>query len=376
VQELLALATATQVEADADARPFSLGAGITREAGEDGMALSRSLSLNLMALVTWPARRALADEQKQLRQLELARDIALAVTTTRQAWVEAVASTQRRQWAEQARESAAAGAELAQRLQQAGNISRADQLAINEQLHHADGRLDEAINAEREARYRLVALTGLPPSQAAQLQLPSRFPALPRKPPTTDSLARTASEARLGIRLARQQLRVAATAAGLTDIASLGDAGLGLEKGSGSDKATSLSLEIPVFDGGVLQRAASDQRTLAATHALSAAVRHSALRSEQAWATWKQRYDTAGRYRDRVIPERVALSRETLKRYNGMLIDVFTLLEDAQAQVDTLYQALGAEAAFWQADIDLQAALFGLEYNTGPQQGPLHGDRP
>lgn len=376
VQELLALAVAGQHDAEADARPFSLGAGITRDAGEDGIAYSRSLSLNLMELVTWPARRALADEKVQLRQLALARDIALSVTGIRHAWVDTIAASQRRQWAEQARESAAAGAELAQRLQHAGNISTAEQLTINETLHRAEGRLDEAVNAERDARYHFVRLTGLTSVQAERLQLPSRFPALPHTPPTTDALAHSVSDARLDIRLARQQLRLAATAAGLTDIASLGDAELGLENSPGSDKATALSLTVPVFDAGLQQRAASDQRTLAATHALTGAVRHSALRSEHAWATWKQRYDTAIRYRDRIIPERVTLSGETLKRYNGMLIDVFTLLEDAQTQVDTLYQALEAEAAFWRADIELQAALFGLEDSASSDKRPTSGDLP
>jgi outer membrane protein TolC len=376
VQELIALAVADQQDAKADALPFSLGAGITQSRDAEGLAYSRSLSLNLMALITWPARRALADEQRALRQLELAQGIAIAVTRTRQAWVDVVAASQHQQWAQQGRESADAGAELAQRLQQAGNISEADRLVINTRLHHADRRLDDAINAEREARYRLARLTGLTPAQATSLQVPSRFSALPRRPPTTDALARAASDARLDVRLARQHLRVAAAAAGLTDIASLGDTELGLENGPGQDRATSLSLQVPVFDGGFLQRAASDQRTLAAAHALSATVRHSALRSEHAWATWKQRYDTAARYQKTIIPERAALSAETLKRYNGMLIDVFELLDDAQAQVETLDEALAAESAFWHADVRLQAALFGLEASAGNEKDPTTGEHP
>lgn len=360
VQELIALTVAGQTEADASALPFSLGAGLERGSGEDGIAYSRSLSLNLIELITWPARRELADEQIRLRQLELARDIGATVTEVRLGWVEAVAAAQRRDWAEQARESAWAGAELANRLQKAGNISEAARLARQTALHEADSRLDEARNGERDTRYRLALLTGLAPSQADALQLTSRFPTLPRKPPTTDALARSTHDARLDVRVARQHVRVAAASAGLTELVSLGDAELGLTRESGGGRSTALDITFPLFDAGILQRAAEDQRTLAAVHSLQKTLAHSALQSDHAWATWKQRYDTATRYRDRILPERLALSQETLKRYNAMLIDVFELLDDAQGQIDTLEASIEAEAAFWRADVQLQAALFGL----------------
>ncbi len=53
-------------------------------------------------------------------------------------------------------------------------------------------------------------------------------------------------------------------------------------------------------------------------------------------------------------------AEETLLRYNGMLVSVFTLLAGAAEQASVVRQTLHAERDFWLAEVDLQQALAGI----------------
>ncbi len=69
----------------------------------------------------------------------------------------------------------------------------------------------------------------------------------------------------------------------------------------------------------------------------------------------------AQRYRDEIIPLRKKIADETLLRYNGMLVGVFELLNDAHEQIAATRTSLAATRDYWLADNALQTAMCDTE---------------
>jgi hypothetical protein len=92
------------------------------------------------------------------------------------------------------------------------------------------------------------------------------------------------------------------------------------------------------------------------------AVRHPTairVRSEarQAYQQYRAAYDAARHYQQQILPLRKKISDENLLRYNGMLIGVFELLEDAGHQAKAVKDYIDRLEAFWAADAALPAHL-------------------
>jgi hypothetical protein len=58
-----------------------------------------------------------------------------------------------------------------------------------------------------------------------------------------------------------------------------------------------------------------------------------------------EKYQSVKSYKDEILPTQKKISEENLLRYNGMLIDVFHLLEDAETQSKTVIDYIDANAA-------------------------------
>jgi hypothetical protein len=75
------------------------------------------------------------------------------------------------------------------------------------------------------------------------------------------------------------------------------------------------------------------------------------------------------------------ISEEMLRRYNGMLVDAFPLLENARKRVLLQAAAIEAKRDYWLADTDLRAAISGPAEATGGMalggvNAELGGERP
>jgi hypothetical protein len=79
----------------------------------------------------------------------------------------------------------------------------------------------------------------------------------------------------------------------------------------------------------------------------------------EAYAAYRSAYDTAQVHSRELLPLRQKISDEMLLRYNGMLIGVNELLDDARSRAMAAGQALAAQR-LWLADARLQAALAGV----------------
>jgi outer membrane protein TolC len=171
--------------------------------------------------------------------------------------------------------------------------------------------------------------------------------------------------------MAQAQWQAAAKAQGLTGVTSWTDIELtvltGKVSGSGSDTARSgaqISVKLPVFDSGDMQRAQMNAQTLAATHQLQATAQQAASTLREAHAAYLTAYSIARRYKDELLPLRQRIADENLLRYNAMQIGVFDLLTDAAEQSTTVSAAIDALQQFWLSEAALHATLIGRPLNT------------
>ena len=368
LQALLAQGWAQSADAAQAGRIANPVFSFERMVAGDSLELGRSLSWGLLDVLTLPARHNMAQRRIEQAQLRLAGDVVDHLTQVRQAWVRAVAAQQLHHYAQQVLENAQASAELARRMQAVGNFNRLSR--AREQAFYADAatRLAAAQHQATSSREVLVRWLGLDAAQAAMLQLPARLPDLPQQALAPAVVAATASKARLDIRLAQSALDEASKAQGINQVTSLTDIELTARRNTHFDDAAGnrstargyeISVRLPIFDWGTMQRDAWNARTLAAAHQLEAALRAAGSGLRESYSAYRTAHDIARHYRDEVIPLRKVISDENQLRYNGMMIGVFELLADARDQVNTVMAAINAEQQFWLADAALQAAMMG-----------------
>ena len=363
-QRMLADSAAASAAATQSARLPNPILSYSRLAAGDVSEIERALTVSLLDFVLLPQRRRLADLQQTQHRLRSAGDVIAVATEARQAWINAVAARQSLAYAEQAKRSAEAGAELARRMTAVGNFSRIE--AAREQAFYADTTAEVARAQLEVQRTReiLIRLLGLPDDLAAMLQLPQRLPDVPATPDDQSVLARRAFDERLDVALARAELDFTARSLGLTRVTSTVNAfELGAASSSESGEETlkgyGLEVRLPLFDFGDARRANAEAVYLAALNrtAVVLAEAHSHLR--ESYLAYRTTYDLARHYRDEVVPLRKTISEENLLLYNGMLIGVFELLADARDQVASVRQAIAAQRDFWLADANLRSTLIG-----------------
>lgn len=339
----------------------------------DELELGRALSFGLLDVLTLPRRQGIANRRIEQSQLRLTSEVVDRVTQVRQAWVRAIAAGQALKYAQQVFESAQASADLARRMESAGNFNRISR--AREQVFYADTatRLATASHQVTTTREELVRLLGLDEAQAQSLKLPQRLPDLPRQALEPQALGAQATRGRLDIRLAQIALESSAKAQGLNTVTSFTDIELTARRNTQFDNAAGtrsdprgyeIGVRLPIFDWGGMGRDAMNARTLAAANQLEATVRSAGSSLRENYSAYRTAYDVARHYRDEVVPLRKVIAEENLLRYNAMIIGVFELLADARDQVGTVMAAIDAEQQFWLADAALRASLMGRPTNT------------
>ena len=329
--------------------------------------LTRILSFGLLDVLTLPARASVAEQRAKQAQLQLAAGVVDQVTQVRQSWVDAVGAQQSLTYAKQIHEVAQAGAELAKRMEAAGNfnrLTRSRHQALQVEARMALVLAQQQALASREA---LVRLLGLDESQAQQLQLPDHLPDVPALPLSTEQVAKALSQERLDVQMAQAQWRAAAKAQGLKQVTSLTDVELTYRRGSVNDGAGSvthprgyeLGVRLPLFDSGHLLREGMNARTLQATAELETTLRAASSHVRESYGAYRAAYDITRHFMDEVLPLQQTMADENLLRYNGMIIGVFELMDSARLQMNAVKSAIEAQQQFWRADAALQATLMG-----------------
>lgn len=356
----LGVAEADRVRAGRLANPsFSFG----RLSRDGALDIDRSVTFNLLSLLTLPLAQQVATQQFEQAQIAAAEATVALATEARMAYVDAVAAAQLATYHGQVKAAADTSSELARRMAAAGNYNRLDHL--REQAFQADAttRVARAQQQALAARERLVRALGLAQDPAA-LRLPERLPDLPDTPLAVQDAEQTAMDRRLDVQRAKHATEATARALGLTQATRMVNVlHLGYQNNSGTGEPRAngyeIELELPLFDFGGARVARAEASYMASVQRTAAIAVQARSEVREAHAAYRSAYDVARHYRDEVVPLRKRISDENLLRYNGMFVSVFDLLADAREQVTVVAGAVEALRDHWLAQARLQAALVG-----------------
>ena len=339
------------------------GFSFQRLKGGDSLEIDRSVTFDLIGLLTLPLRSGIEQRRFEQAKLVAASAAVQLAADTRRAYFEAVAARQTALYMEQVQEAAEASAELAKRMARVGNWSKLEQ--AREQAFYADATTQVARSKHNAvaAREQLLQLLGLSGAEAA-IALPDRLPDLPKSPTEIVDLESQAMAQRLDLQVARHDTEATAKGLGLTratGFINVLDAGYANKSQTGQPRENgyTVSLELPIFDWGSARTAKAEALYMQAV----ARTRETAIRARsevrQAYSAYRTSYDVARHYRDEVVPLRRKISDEMQLRYNGMLASVFELLADSRDQVNGVNAAIEGQRDFWLADTALQGAISG-----------------
>jgi outer membrane protein TolC len=336
------------------------------------LLIDRVFSISALSLLTLPAATHIESQRFEQTKLTTADAMLAVAADARRAYVRAVAAQQAFTYAGQVKDAGEASAELARRMQQAGNFSKLDY--EREQVFYAESvaqyaRASRDAVAAREQLTRKMGLWG----SAAQYSLPDRLPDLPTVRPELTDVERFAMENRLDIQAAKHETQSVAASLGLTKatrFVNVLDVGYlnNFESDRGRERGFEISVEVPIFDWGSAKVARSKALYLQSTNRLAQTAINARSEVRESYFAYVTDYDVAKHYRDEVVPLRKAISDEMLLRYNGMLASVFELLSDSRDQIGAVNSYIDALKAYWLAETDLQQAVGGRLPSTALAQ--------
>lgn len=340
------------------------GFAYERTAGGGTKEIERALLFSVGSILTLPLRVSIENRRFEAAKLAAAADTIDVGLSAREAYFNAVAARQMTQYMRQVLDAAVASRDLMNRMARVGSSSRVE--LARERLFHADAttQLARAIQQETAARETLIRTLGLFGEQL-EFSLPDRLPELPEIPRELENIEETALEQRLDVRMGRHQLEGLRTAMNWSGasyfINLLQEAGPKQTRPSGEPtrEGYEIFIEIPLFDLGDARVAKAKAMYMQGVHRLRETAINARSQVREVYHAYQTAYDISKHYRDTVVPLRASISDDQLLHYNGMLIGVFELIEDARDQVVSVSESLQALRDFWLADTAIQRAMLG-----------------
>ncbi len=319
------------------------------------------ISQHLTDLLMLGARTRLAEgDYERTRQLIGASALEVAADAE-SAWLDLASASQAVTVREAIAGAASTSAGLAQRVFEAGNISRLELALEKAAAAEASLALMQARAELRAARADLGRVMGLGPADDGW-RGPTALPGLPSRDGALEDLLALADRSRLDLAAARTDVHVHADALGITRrFRLLGevDAGLATERETDRSRITgpSLALQLPVFDQGAGRvaraRAALEQseaRLRALEVDISAAVRAASDQIEAA-------RERTAHYRDVLIPLREQIVSLMQRQVNFMLDDPARLIHARKDEYEAYGGYLEAVRDYWRARSALTRAV-------------------
>jgi outer membrane protein TolC len=342
------------------------------------LEIERQITQNILALLTLPRRREIAQEKFKIAQLRAVEATLETAVEARRAYYRAVAAKQSVKFLEESRASADAISELAKKLGETGALPKLDQAREHAFYAEVSNQLAVARLHERTEREKLNRVLGLWGSDLTY-RLPAKLRSLPPKPRTTADIETEAITSRVDLQVARMELTALAQEYELTHVTRFIDvleaSGISrneIQNGERTPRAGyDLSFQIPIYDFGEVKTKRAEETYLHAVNLLMAKAVNVRADARQAYQTYRGAYDIARNYEKTILPLRETISEQTLLNYNGMLSDLFGLLIDARDRITANIQAIDARRDFWLADVDLHVAMIGgggLGANLGETQ--------
>ncbi len=328
--------------------------------------IERRLAADVLALATLPAREEIAQAGWRSARLEAAAaTLKLAADVRRQYW-RAVASRAVTRYFTEARAATETIADLARKLGETGALNKLDQSREFAFYAELSADLARARTQEKVEKERLTRLLGLwgPDIDYA---LPANLPPLPNRARAAAALETTALAGRVDVAMARADLDRVAKEYGLTRASRYINA---LELAAAENVTQSgpvkerldgieLRLEIPLFDWGEARSREAQETYMRAANRLAEKGVNARSEVREAYTAYRGALDVARLYQGKVLPLRQLIQDNSLLHYNGMLADLFVLLQDGRARILSNIAAIDAHRDFLLAGADLHAALNG-----------------
>jgi len=337
----------------------------------------RTFSFDLGHLIALPFAAEMEGRRIEAIQRSVAMEMLQVASEARKAYYNAIAAEQSVRYVTDVKAAADAGAELARRLAQAGNINKLQQAREHGFYSEAVLNLARAHQMRTAARERLARALGLWGNQL-KYRLPDRLPDLPKEPADQPDIEQLAMAQRLDVQAARLHAESTAKHLGLskaTRFINVLEVGYEYNTSNEDPRQTGweVSVEIPLFDFGSARIARAEAVYMQWVHRAAKVAVDARSEVREAYDRYRSAWDIARHYRDDVVPAAKRISDENLLRYNGMLIGVFDLLADARTQIGTVNNSIEALRDFWVARADLDMALIGKPSLAPPAAGPGRG---
>ncbi len=328
------------------------------------LEIERSISANLIALLTLSARADIAAGRFRQAQLRAAEATLALAADTRRAFYAAVADAATVGFLEEARSAAQTTSELAKRLGETGALSKLDQAREHAFYGDVAAQVAQARLRRTSSRERLTRLMGLW-GRDILYRLPAALPRLPSQPRSLPAVEAAAVAGRIDLRIARLELEILAGQLGLTQatryVSLLELAGVRRLERTETETirggGIQAELQIPIFDLGETRVREAQETYMQAVNRLAEKAVNVRSEAREAYQLYRGAFDIARHYQTNVLPLRKVITEETQLRYNGMLVDLFQLLSDTRARIDSNVAAIQAQRDFLIAENDLAAVM-------------------
>lgn len=361
----LAIEEARAVEASLPPNP---AISLSRIAGSVEVEVERRIVANILALATLPVRSEIAAARFRQAQIVALSETLRVAADTRRAYYRAVASRELADFLAQAQSGAETAAKFAIRLGETGGMNKLDQ--AREQVFYADLTAQLAATRQRAASEResLIRAMGLWGDDLA-FKMSAALPPLPSRPQSLPGIETEAVRRHVDLQIGRIELDALAKSYGLTQATrfiNVLDAGFAARtnrnKTTGErirDRGFDVELQVPIFDFGEVRVREAEATYMHAVNRLMERAVNVRSDARDAYRSYRSAYDITAHYQKEVLPLRKIISDETLLRYNGMLIDVFSLLAEARQRIAATTAAIEAKRDFWLATTNLNTAVMG-----------------
>jgi outer membrane protein TolC len=333
-------------------------------------AIEGVIATNILALATQKRNVEIADGGFRKAQLNAALQTLQLAADTRRAWITAVASWETIAHLNQAQATADAASELAQKIGEAGSLTKSGQ--AREHVFYAEltGQTAKARLEARLAKEELTRLMGLWGSDT-DYTIPNRLPPLPKGLFKRDLIEAEALQRRVDLQMAKLDLATTAKSYTLTEatryvtdleILSGFETERELEDGEKKKDTTGnveLEFVIPIFDSGKARMRKGELAYMRAANLLAEKAVNVRSEARSAYQSYRSNYDIARHYRNSVVPLRTKIEEESLLTYNGMITNTFELLADSREKVNSTLLAVNAKRDFWLAEANLAPAIYG-----------------
>jgi len=359
--EELGIAQADLVQAGLLSNPVLFASIRFPKGGNGGNNTEFGIAKEFLDVLLRPARKRIAETEFERAKLRVSNAVLDLAAEVQSAFYNVQGNQQRVDIQNVATDAAQASYELAQRFDQAGNIS---ELELAQERSAAADMSAELLRAHtsrqgtRDALNRLLGLTGAD----RHWSLGHRLPELPESDPDLEQVEEVALNQRLDLAAARKEIAQFSEILGITrSYRWIGGATFGVsserDPDGGRVTGPNFSVEIPIFDQRQAEIARleslleqSKSRCVALEVVIQNDVRAAVNRISAA-------RNLSEYYRDELVPAREQVVKFTQQEQNYMLVDVFELLFARQQEIQTYRGYIDSLAEYWIARADLARVI-------------------